>query len=928
MDIFLLVAVAALAFFGLRRSLQRIAARLGEVETSHKSLSRAFDDLHAAYYRRTSPGGGAQDIETGPAVAAAPAPPEATGEVPAPPSPAGDEATPLQPEMPPTSVPALPGPGQEPGGAPPQSGAGLEEQLGTRWAVWVGGVALALGGILLVRYSIEQGFFGPGLRIACGALLAALLIGAGEWFRRTDTSIGIEVIPSAHIPGVLTAAGTITGFGTIYAAHALYAFIGPTVAFILLGLAGIATMLAAAVHGPALAGLGLAGALVTPLLVSSEAPSPWPVVVYLGVVAASAYALARLRQWLWLAACVAVGVFLWGVVLTGPLHLEKLDWSLAAKAHALLHLVLAGFFLALEPNAGTRDEEAWPDWIGSAALALLTVLAIIVLGSSRFDFGSWTLFAAVCMIVLAAIGWLSAPVAAATLLAGVVGVSALLLWPGLKAPIPATLLAPEVAEVLRLPEHITSYLTFGAISLLALSACAGLRLMRGSSLPVPTAAFYAGAATLPALLGLVVAYLRVTQFDRSIPFACFGAALAAIYAIAAEHFHRAEGDAPTAGQRLATGAFAAAAIAAASFALVAALDRGYLTVALALSALGTAYVATLKDIPLLRQAVGALGLVVLARLAWNPRVMGADVGSWPILNWLLLGYGVPAVAFAVASRLLRARADDFATRMCDALAVVFSGLLAYFQIRHLLNDGDVLSYGSGHMEQGLLAFMGVAFSYVLMRLDLARANPVFRAASYVFAILSVLHTLGGLCLFNNPYLSGERVRGAVVFSSLMVGYLLPGLAALFVARQSRGIRPGWFVTMIGLMAMLLIFAYVTLEVRHGFLGERIGFLRATSEAEVWAYSIAWLGLGIVLLGYGIWRGSREARLVSAALVVLSVLKAFLWDLSELENPWRALSFIVLGLVLIGIGLLYQRVVFARPASPAPPAIAPAEPPPA
>jgi uncharacterized membrane protein len=63
------------------------------------------------------------------------------------------------------------------------------------------------------------------------------------------------------------------------------------------------------------------------------------------------------------------------------------------------------------------------------------------------------------------------------------------------------------------------------------------------------------------------------------------------------------------------------------------------------------------------------------------------------------------------------------------------------------------------------------------------------------------------------------------------------------------------------------------------------------------------------------RGSREARLVSAALVVLSVLKAFLWDLSELPNPWRALSFIVLGLVLIGIGLLYQRVVFARPAAP-------------
>jgi uncharacterized membrane protein len=82
--------------------------------------------------------------------------------------------------------------------------------------------------------------------------------------------------------------------------------------------------------------------------------------------------------------------------------------------------------------------------------------------------------------------------------------------------------------------------------------------------------------------------------------------------------------------------------------------------------------------------------------------------------------------------------------------------------------------------------------------------------------------------------------------------------------------------------------------------------------------VAWLALGLVFLAYGLWRGSKEARLASAALVVLSVVKVFLFDLSGLEGLWRALSFISLGLVLIGIGLVYQRVLFARPASePAP-----------
>ena len=42
---------------------------------------------------------------------------------------------------------------------------GLEERFGTQWVVWAGGIALALGGFFLVRYSIEQGWFGPGARV-------------------------------------------------------------------------------------------------------------------------------------------------------------------------------------------------------------------------------------------------------------------------------------------------------------------------------------------------------------------------------------------------------------------------------------------------------------------------------------------------------------------------------------------------------------------------------------------------------------------------------------------------------------------------------------------------------------------------------------------------------------------------------------------
>jgi hypothetical protein len=115
-------------------------------------------------------------------------------------------------------------PQQQPAPSPPT--ISFEERLGTQWTVWVGGIALAFGGFFLVRYSIEQGYFGPGMRVFLGALLAAGLIAAGEWARRSEKLSGITGLPSAHIPSILTAAGTAVAYADVYAAYALYGFLG------------------------------------------------------------------------------------------------------------------------------------------------------------------------------------------------------------------------------------------------------------------------------------------------------------------------------------------------------------------------------------------------------------------------------------------------------------------------------------------------------------------------------------------------------------------------------------------------------------------------------------------------------------------------------------------------------------------------------
>ena len=143
---------------------------------------------------------------------------------------------------------------------------------------------------------------------------------------------------------------------------------------------------------------------------------------------------------------------------------------------------------------------------------------------------------------------------------------------------------------------------------------------------------------------------------------------------------------------------------------------------------------------------------------------------------------------------------------------------------------------------------------------------------------------------------------------LLLAYLLPALAAGGLALFARGRRPQWYVAMLALLSALLAFAYATLSLRRLFQGEFIGAWREFGQVETYAYSALWLALGVALLVGGLFLRSQVLRIASGALIVIAVAKVFLFDMSELEGVLRALSFIGLGIVLIGIGLFYQRML--------------------
>ncbi len=108
--------------------------------------------------------------------------------------------------------------------------------------------------------------------------------------------------------------------------------------------------------------------------------------------------------------------------------------------------------------------------------------------------------------------------------------------------------------------------------------------------------------------------------------------------------------------------------------------------------------------------------------------------------------------------------------------------------------------------------------------------------------------------------------------------------------------------------LLLGFLFVNFQVRFTFL------LCADSITdgnflEPFCYSIAWLLYGILLLIIGIFAKSTMLMRASSVFVMLSVLKVFVYDASELAGLYRVLSFGILGVCLMGIGYFYSRYVF-------------------
>ena len=104
---------------------------------------------------------------------------------------------------------------------------------------------------------------------------------------------------------------------------------------------------------------------------------------------------------------------------------------------------------------------------------------------------------------------------------------------------------------------------------------------------------------------------------------------------------------------------------------------------------------------------------------------------------------------------------------------------------------------------------------------------------------------------------------------------------------------------------------ISLEVRQAFHGAYLDIGEVTN-AEWYAYSAAWIVFAAVLLVRGVRRDRPLLRYAALAVMLISVIKVFLFDSYHLQDLWRVLSYLGLGVSLFVLSWIYQRFVLTIP----------------
>ncbi len=779
--------------------------------------------------------------------------------------------------------------------------AALGAWLRENWFYAVSALSLALAGIFLVQYGVENGLLPPTARVAAALIFGLLLIGSGEVIRRRFGDD--EDASTAYLPSVFSGAGLVTLFGGVLAARQLYDLIGPEAALAGLVIIALFALVLGWFHGPLLAAVGLIGAFAAPFLVGGASDDPNWLYGYFFIIAILGLGIDTVRRWAWISILTLVGAY--GAAFLLVLSSPSTEPGYLTCVTALALIAMAIPVRSIWPDhtgpmiaevIRRRKGDPWPEFPTRIAFgAVLTSSIILSLHWSDSSGEFWLGVALFTALILALILWTKA----ARALQDVTVLPALgLIWfvllHGLDGGSVWRGFADTYVETAEAgyPWVVTLLVALGAL----ISVLAAWRSFHAGRYAV----VWAGGAALyaPTLAIALEVGWQPANVIGAYAWALHAIAIGAMMVVLAERFARADGE-----KRMRPALATLSALSCLSFACIIVLSSAALTVALVAMIVVAAALDRRFVLAPMSWFIWAGVFTVTVRLVLDPGLDWAETA--PLIEMTLV-YAVAVAGFIMGWALLRSLDRPIASLLFESAAWATAGiLLSLLLLRWLESFGEGGATDS-HWGLGLLAVIWLLLAFAqIQRFELGgKLNYARYALAAFFAAHGMMRLVQALSEANpllDPF--ADPVLGPPVLNTLAVAYLLPALAIGFSAW--RVVTQPVLLKQISYgVAGALIAFWLGLAIRHVWQGAGGMYEgNGVTQPELYSYTITLLVVGAGLFYQSLARRSDLMRKAGLAVIGLAVAKVFLIDIAGLGGLIRVFSLLALGLALAGLAWL-------------------------
>jgi uncharacterized membrane protein len=755
------------------------------------------------------------------------------------------------------------------------------------WMIWVGGASIGFSGIFLVKYSLDNNLLGPEARVLVALFIGALLHVSAYKLHKSKGRYDAFA--------ALAGGGSLIFYSALLAALHLYNLLNPNWIFFLLLFVSLATMLLALMYGPVLAAIGILGAYLIPIFVSTGSNNIIGALIYSFIITISALLLIRYvsRRWLWMGTLAGAG--LWWLISLGT---DSADISrllyLIALAYAVVAIYQWDWKLLNhgDENAASNHLSVWQlfkgDCVGAQGVYKNSIYFVVLV---------------IQLTAIASIGSIS--------------LSLNLHWLILLMPLLMLWLALNFQKFLPL-----AWLSF-------LAVVAGLFLQSlswGHSLTITTwqeamQNQHLLFLTLLAVMYSGTAYFAIKTSDKKYYWSSLGFIVPLVLLTAGFILTHAT---QTSWQwALAAGVIGAlyfnilyrqrhldlppeihavliiAGHLAYSLAAVMLAREATLTLALAVQVVSLVWVDRYFRLPILPYLVKGILAIIIFRLTFNPWLLTYAVDT----HWSLWTYGGSLLCCITAAYLLKNRTDLMGWLQAVSLHLLLLTLVA--ETRYQLYAGDIFIEQYSFFEAAFYTLiLGATGLVYKIRARFAVSLTWFYESAASILLLGALTNYSVfLLVVKNPLFVVDTISSTIIWNLLLLVYGVPCLVAGIAILLDK--RKLWR-RVTGAVAALSLLFFVSIEVRHIWQGE-LDITQPVLAGELYTYSMVWLLMAIVGSLLGIRYNKSDLYRASMLFLMIIVGKIFLVDTAGLSSLLRVAAFLGLGVSLLGLSYFHQKM---------------------